>query len=36
MGIKCTGFGVVNFSLLIKERQKSRSLGIMITDVRIS
>jgi len=36
MGLKYFGFGVVTFTLLIKERQKSRTLGIMIRDVWIS
>jgi hypothetical protein len=30
------GFAVENFTILIKERQNSRALGIMITDLRIS
>lgn len=36
MGLKYIGFGVVNFTLLIKDREKSRALGIVIKDVRIS
>jgi hypothetical protein len=36
MGLKYTGFGIVNFTHLTKERQKSRALGIMIREVAVS